>query len=201
MDNKEVNQIDKTIAEIKEKNTRLESNKIKDQEEILLNKMLDEEIKKINNKIKNSKPKWILENFDEFVCKKFDNNKDKVIIEVKILKRKDAFKLGALLKKLRGKNLDNTSKIKIVWSDNSNYWSYKNYLDEDKVIELLKGWVFYYNTKIRYEKIKFNQSGYNKIIYFMVNIAVKLLYIVLILVVLLGMIKVFIIVQGLMSLI
>lgn len=205
MDNKDLNQIDKTIEEIREnlehKDIKLESNKIYKQEEILLKKMLNEEIEEINNKIKSSNPKWIIENFDEFLCEKFERNRNEKIIEVKILKRKDAFKLGDILKRLRGSNKDNTKSIKIIWADGFNYWCYKDYFNEERVIELLKGWIFYCNTKVEYKKIKFGQNGYDKSSLVLARIGLNLLYIALIAMVLLGGIIVVIIIMGFMSMI
>lgn len=179
MSNKELNQIDETIKNIKKKNDNLISNTSFEKEEILLKDMLDKEVEKINNKIINSKPKWILENFDEFLCKRFEKNRNEEVIEVievKILKRKDAIKLGDTLKKLRGHNTNNTKKIKIIWEDGFNYWAYKAYFDENKVMELLKGWVFYYNTKVKYKKIKFNQIGYDKFTLFLAMVGLYLCY-------------------------
>lgn len=128
---------------------------VKEKEEKELKELLDCEIKKIKDKIKNSKPKWIIENFDEFINKEFCKERKEYIIMTKIWKERDAKKLGVLLEKLRGSNLDNTNAIRIVWKDGYGYWYFKRCLDESKIIELVKAWMFYYNTMIPYKKIKF----------------------------------------------
>lgn len=200
MDNKDLNQIDKTIEEIREnlehKDIKLESNKFYDQESIVLEKMLDKEIEKIKNKIKNSNPKWILEDFSEFINKKFNGSSTDYEVEVKIWNKKHARELGKLLKSLRGSNKDNARSIRIIWRYDSDFWCFKKYL-ENKIMELLQGWVFYYNTKIEYKKLKFCEDGCSKLSLFFDNILLKLAFLGMVLVGILGLIKFVIIIIAL----
>lgn len=172
MDNKDLNQIDKTIEEMKEKQKfslmekkktlneiHLDEEENLKQEDIEREQFLNQEIKRINQMIKNSNPKWILDDFDEFVYKKFDEKRNKKIIEIKIANKKSAIELMTIFSKLKNnKNNEKNNKnnfIKIIWDKDILYKVYSKELNEEKVLQLLKGWVFYANTQVDYDKLKF----------------------------------------------
>lgn len=168
MDNKELNQIDKTIEEIKEKQKFSLTEKKKTLEEIHLDEeaklkqedlereqLLDKEINRINEMIKNSNPKWILDNFDEFICKKFDEESNREIFEVKITNRRHAKQLINILKRFSADESNNNNYILLIWNINCRYVGFKNTIDEEKILQLIKGWIFYSNTQVKYEDLKF----------------------------------------------
>ena len=168
MDNKEVNQIDKTIEEIKEKQKFSLTEKKKTLEEIHLDEeaklkqedlereqLLDKEINRINEMIKNSNPKWILDDFSEFICKKFDKRYNKEVIEVKIANKKNAMELLEILNRLWDDERKLNKYIKVVWDKDIYLNGYKKNLSEEKILQLIKGWVFYANTQIEYSNLKF----------------------------------------------
>lgn len=168
MDNEKINQIDKTIEEIKEKQKYSLTEKKKTLEEIHLEEeeklkkedlereqLLDREINRIDEMIKNSNPKWILDNFDEFICKKFDKRYNKEVIEVKIANRKNAMELLEILNRLWDDERKLNNYIKVVWDKDIYLNGYKKNLSEEKILQLIKGWVFYANTQIEYNKLKF----------------------------------------------
>lgn len=168
MDNEKINQIDKTIEEIKEKQKYSLTEKKKTLEEIHLEEeeklkqedlereqLLDREINRIDEMIKNSNPKWILDNFDEFICKKFDKRYNKEVIEVKIANRKNAMELLEILNRLWDDERKLNNYIKVVWDKDIYLNGYKKNLNEEKILQLIKGWVFYANTQIEYNKLKF----------------------------------------------
>lgn len=167
MDNKKINQIDKTIEEIKEKQKYSLTEKKKTLEEIHLDEeeklkqedlereqLLDREVNRVDEMIKNSDPKWILDNFDEFIYKKFDKETNRELIEVKIADKKNAMELIRIISKLKDNNGKNNF-LRIRWDKDIYYKSYKKELDEEKILQLIKGWVFYANTQIEYNKLKF----------------------------------------------
>lgn len=167
MDNEKINQIDKTIEEIKEKQKYSLTEKKKTLEEIHLDEeeklkqedlereqLLDREVNRVDEMIKNSDPKWILDNFDEFIYKKFDKETNRELIEVKIADKKNAMELIRIISKLKDNNGKNNF-LRIRWDKDIYYKSYKKELDEEKILQLIKGWVFYANTQIEYNKLKF----------------------------------------------
>lgn len=167
MDNEKINQIDKTIEEIKEKQKYSLTEKKKTLEEIHLDEeeklkqedlereqLLDREINRINEMIKNSSPKWILDDFNEFICKKVDKEINREITEVKVTNGKHAKQLINILKKFSADE-SNNNYILLIWNINCRYVGFKNTINEEKILQLIKGWVFYSNTQVRYEDLKF----------------------------------------------
>lgn len=168
MDNKELSTIDKTIEEMKEKQKfslgekkktlneiHLDEEAKLKQEDLEREQLLDEEINRINKMIKNSNPKWILDNFDEFICKKFDEESNREIFEVKITNRRHAKQLINILKRFSADESNNNNYILLIWNINCRYVGFKNTIDEEKILQLIKGWIFYSNTQVKYEDLKF----------------------------------------------
>lgn len=184
MDNKEENQIDRVIEEIKERQKFSLMDKKKtineihlDEERALKEKklkreqLLDKEIEDISEAIRKSNPKWILDNFEEFVYKSFDKKYNTELIEVKIADKSNAKKLMMVLSKLKDKDKENNF-IKIIWDNDIAYEEYSKELMENKVLQLIEGWVFYANTQIDYKNLKFTnhertKRRQKKILYFL----------------------------------
>lgn len=167
MDNKELSTIDKTIEEMKEKQKfslgekkktlneiHLDEEAKLKQEDLEREQLLDKEINRINEMIKNSNPKWILDDFDEFIYKKFDKETNREIFEVKITNRRHAKQLINILKRFSADE-SNNNYILLIWNINCRYVGFKNTIDEEKILQLIKGWIFYSNTQVKYEDLKF----------------------------------------------
>lgn len=174
MDNKEENQIDKVIEEIKERQKfslmdkkktineiHLDEERALKEKELEREQLLDKEIEDISEAIRKSNPKWILDNFEEFVYKSFDKKYNTELIEVKIADKSNAKKLMMVLSKLKDKDKENNF-IKIIWDNDIAYEEYSKELMENKVLQLIEGWVFYANTQIDYKNLKFTDHERTK---------------------------------------
>lgn len=138
-----------------------ESSRIND-----LNKMLDEEIRYIYSKIDKANRKWILDDFRDYLYKHNDG-----YVCARIYHHKDAKELKARLKKFKNSNKDKN--IKIVIADKIDYRSIKidGDVDKEKVVTLLKSWVFYSNTTVEYNKTKLFPTDFNKSLMYKVKVA------------------------------
>lgn len=138
-----------------------ESSRIND-----LNKMLDEEIRYIYSKIDKSNRKWILDDFRNYLYKHSDG-----YMCARIYHHKDAKELKARLKKFKNSNKDKN--IKIAIADKIDYGNIKidKDVDNEKIVTLLKGWIFYSNTTVEYRKTKFFPTDFNKSLMYKVKVA------------------------------
>lgn len=130
-----------------------------------LNKMLDEEISYIYSKIDKANRKWILDDFRNYLYKHNDG-----YVCVRIYHHKHAKELKARLKKFKNNNKDKN--IKIVIADKIDYRSIKvdKDVDNEKIVTLLKGWIFYSNTTVEYSKTKFFPTDFNKSLMYKVKV-------------------------------
>lgn len=154
--NKQGNLNDMIYKEVEE-----EYNRIKD-----LNKMLDEEIRYVYSKIDKANRKWILDDFRNYLYKHNDG-----YVCARIYHHKHAKELKARLKKFKNSNKDKN--IKIVIADKIDYRSVKidGDIDKEKIVTLLKSWVFYSNTTVEYNKTKFFPTDFNKSLMYKVKVA------------------------------
>lgn len=123
------------------------------------NEILDEELIKINKKIKESNPKWIINDFNEFIYYEYDKFYKREVLVVKIINKKDAIELANILKDI---SKNNFKCAKITWKYDIKHYPIGNNLNLDKVLDLIKAFVFYSNTKIERDKLKFTTENKSK---------------------------------------
>lgn len=84
------------------------------------------------------------------------------IRSAKIISSKDAHELLKILKKLslKERKLSKLYEFRIRWKTNYRFAYVNNQLDYKKVIELIKSWIFYSNTKVPKNKVKFLSDSF-----------------------------------------
>lgn len=133
----------------------------------LLNKKLDEEIAYIYSKIDSSNKKWILDDFRNYLYENNDNYSC-----ARIYHHKYAKELRKRLKQFENKDKENNYKIAVI--DKIDYRSSKidKDLDKEKVITLLKSWIFFSNTTVEYNKTKAFPKDFNKSLMYRIKISI-----------------------------
>ncbi|MGL5616767.1 MAG: hypothetical protein ACRDD2_11160 [Sarcina sp.] len=183
MDNntKDKSELERIIEETNRKNINIFSQKQLNNEK---ERILDEELKIIKEKIKKSNPKWHFKNFDEFFYTGYSKVNKKNEIKVKVYGKEEFKTLIKISKKLQSE--DNNFAYELLSKNFYRFIFFSRNLNKAKVEELIKSYIFYSNTKYENKKLKFTNEKFPIWVYALILIGS--LIIILIAIIAIGLI-------------